>query len=122
MSGDSHMQEALEVTDPSQSAKEAGLLYVSDDKPGIKRERAGKGFRYIDANGKRIRDKETLARIKSLAIPPAWTDVWISPNPRGHIQATGCDDRDRKQYRYHPKWRELRDETKFSRMAVFGEA
>ena len=84
--------------------------------------RAGKGFYYIDAEGKRVRDAETLARIKSLVIPPAWTGVWICPNPKGHLQATGRDARGRKQSRYHPRWREVRDETKYERMLIFGAA
>ncbi|MBV8632252.1 MAG: DNA topoisomerase IB [Silvibacterium sp.] len=108
--------------DPVQSAKEAGLRYVTDAQPGIRRKRSGKGFRYIDADGKPVRDKETLARIKSLVIPPAWTDVWICANPRGHLQATGRDAKGRKQSRYHPRWREVRDETKYERMLVFGLA
>jgi DNA topoisomerase I len=112
----------LEVlTDPIQSAKAAGLRYVSDTRPGIQRKRHGKSFRYIDPTGAPVRDQETLARIKSLAIPPAWTDVWICPNPNGHLQATGRDARGRKQSRYHPRWREVRDETKYSRMKIFGE-
>jgi DNA topoisomerase-1 len=109
------------LTDPAQSAKAAGLRYVSDTKPGIQRKRHGKSFRYIDANGAPVREKDTLARIKSLVIPPAWTDVWICPNPNGHLQATGRDARGRKQSRYHPRWREIRDETKYSRMKIFGE-
>ncbi|HEV8237982.1 MAG TPA: DNA topoisomerase IB [Thermoanaerobaculia bacterium] len=108
--------------DPAATAADAGLRYVSDDKPGITRRRRGKGFSYRDADGKPLRDAETLQRIRSLAIPPAWTDVWICPNPKGHIQATGRDARGRKQYRYHPRWREVRDATKFSRMVEFGEA
>src|SRR5437868_3798860 len=110
------------VTDPVESAKAAGLRYVSDTAPGIRRKRAGKGFYYVDAEGKRVRDTETLARIKSLVIPPAWTGVWICPNPKGHLQVTGRDSRGRKQSRYHPRWREVRDETKYERMIVFGAA
>lgn len=110
------------VTDPAQSAKEAGLRYVTDAKPGIARKRSGKGFRYVDADGRTIRDKETLARIRSLVIPPAWKDVWICTDPRGHLQATGRDARGRKQSRYHPRWREVRDETKYHRMLLFGAA
>jgi DNA topoisomerase-1 len=110
------------VTDPIESAKAAGLRYVSDTTPGIRRKRSGKGFRYVDAEGKTVRDKETLARIKSLVIPPAWTGVWICPNPKGHLQATGRDARGRKQSRYHPRWREVRDETKYERMLIFGAA
>jgi DNA topoisomerase-1 len=110
------------VTDPAESAKAAGLRYVSDAKPGIERKRSGKGFRYVDADGRPVRDKETLARIKSLVIPPAWTEVWICPNPKGHLQVTGRDARGRKQSRYHPRWREVRDETKYERMILFGTA
>src|SRR5215204_56541 len=110
------------VSDPVQSAQAAGLRYVSDTQPGIRRKRAGKGFVYLGADGKTIRDAKELARIRSLAIPPAYTDVWICPSPSGHIQATGRDARSRKQYRYHPKWREVRDETKFGRMLAFSEA
>ena len=110
------------AVDPSESAEEAGLRYVSDSTPGIRRRRAGKGFTYQDPGGRRITDRATLARIRSLAIPPAYADVWISPRPNGHIQATGRDARGRKQYRYHPRWREVRDETKFGRMLAFSEA
>ena len=110
------------VSDPIESAQAAGLRYVSDTQPGIRRKRAGKGFAYVGPDGKTIRDAKELARIRSLAIPPAYTDVWICPSPNGHIQATGRDARGRKQYRYHPKWREVRDETKFGRMLAFSEA
>jgi DNA topoisomerase-1 len=108
------------ITDPAESAKMAGLRYVTDAQPGIHRRRRGKGFQFIDAEGKAVRDKETLARIKSLVIPPAWSDVWICQNPRGHLQVTGRDARGRKQSRYHPRWREVRDETKYERMTIFG--
>ena len=108
--------------DPEESAKLAGLRYVTDASPGIRRKRAGKHFSYLGVEGKPIRDRVTLQRIKSLAIPPAWTDVWIAPIARGHIQATGRDAKGRKQYRYHPKWREARDETKYHRMLEFGRA
>jgi len=87
--------------------------------PGIQRKRAGTGFTYVGSDGRRITDKHEIARIRSLAIPPAYTDVWICPHPNGHIQATGRDARGRKQYRYHPKWREVRDVTKFERMLDF---
>src|SRR4029078_6944560 len=110
------------VSDPVESAQAAGLRYVSDTQPGIRRKRAGKGFVYVGTDGKAIRDAKELSRIRSLAIPPAYTDVWISPSPNGHIQATGRDARGRKQYRYHPKWREIRDETKFGRMLGFSQA
>jgi DNA topoisomerase-1 len=99
-----------------------GLRYTSDDRPGIRRRRAGRGFRYVGPRGAPVRDPRTLARIRSLAIPPAYRDVWISPDPAGHIQATGRDARGRKQYRYHPRWREVRDATKFDRMLAFSRA
>lgn len=108
------------VDDPAQSAKSAGLRYVTDAKPGFRRLRRGKSFRYVDTEGHPIRDRETLARIKSLVIPPAWNDVWICPIANGHLQATGRDARGRKQSRYHPRWREVRDETKYERMVLFG--
>jgi DNA topoisomerase I len=110
------------VTDPAESAKIAGLLYASDTMPGIRRAKAGRGFRYIGPDHKPVHDKETLARIKSLVIPPAWKDVWICPNPKGHLQVTGRDAQGRKQSRYHPRWREIRDETKYERMIFFGAA
>ncbi len=110
------------MSDPIESAKEAGLRYVNDTKPGIRRERVDDDFRYFDPKGKEITDPKILDRIKSLGIPPAYTDVWICPNANGHIQATGRDAKGRKQYRYHPRWREVRDETKFARMLAFGDA
>ena len=109
-------------SDPPAAAKAAGLRYVHDDRPGIRREPAGDSFRYLDASGDPVDDEATLKRIKSLAIPPAWTDVWICPQANGHLQATGRDARGRKQYRYHPKWREVRDEVKYERMINFGKA
>lgn len=116
-------QKQTEVpTDPLESAESAGLRYVSDKSPGIRRMRRGTAFIYVDAGGERIRGKSELARIRALAIPPAYTDVWICPTLSGHIQATGRDARGRKQYRYHPKWRAVRDETKFTRMLAFSEA
>ncbi|HKV09178.1 MAG TPA: DNA topoisomerase IB [Thermoanaerobaculia bacterium] len=109
--------------DPVESAKAAGLRYVTDDVPGIRRRRCGpKGFCYVDPQGKAVKDPKELERIKKLAIPPAWTDVWICLRANGHLQATGRDARGRKQYRYHPNWREVRDETKFGKMVAFGEA
>jgi DNA topoisomerase I len=108
--------------DPVESAQAAGLRYVTDDEPGIRRRKRGKGFTYADPQGRAVRDEKTLERIRKLAIPPAWTDVWICPRPNGHLQATGRDARGRKQYRYHAGWREVRDETKFGRMIAFGEA
>jgi DNA topoisomerase-1 len=110
------------ITDPVESAKAAGLRYVSDVQPGIQRKRSGKGFRYIDVDGRPLRDKEILSRIKSLAIPPAWTQVWICSSAKGHLQAVGRDAKGRKQSRYHPRWREVRDETKYERMIIFGAA
>jgi DNA topoisomerase-1 len=104
------------------TAQEAGLRYVSDSMPGIRRLGSGKGFRYVGPDGRAIRDAGVLKRIRSLAIPPAYRDVWICPDPNGHIQATGRDARGRKQYRYHPRWREVRDETKFGRMLDFSGA
>jgi DNA topoisomerase I len=104
------------------AAKEARLRYVSDTSPGIRRHRAGKGFRYTAPDGSAVRDPETRQRIQALVIPPAWTDVWICPHPNGHVQATGRDERGRKQYRYHDRWREVRDGAKFERLAAFGEA
>ena len=110
------------VIGPVLSAKEAGLRYVSDAQPGIRRKKSGKGFRYVDAEGKAVRNGDVLQRIRSLVIPPAWTDVWICADSRGHLQATGRDARGRKQSRYHPRWRVVRDETKYERMLLFGTA
>jgi len=104
------------------AAEEAGLQYVSDERPGYRRKPKRKEFEYFDTEGKPIRDEQRLLRIKRLAIPPAWTDVWICPSPNGHIQATGRDARGRKQYRYHERWREVRDENKFDRLAEFAKA
>jgi len=108
--------------DPPTAARAAGLRYVHDDRPGIRREAVKDGFRYLDAKGEPVEDEATLKRIKSLVIPPAWTDVWICPQANGHLQATGRDARGRKQYRYHPKWRSVRDEVKYERMINFGKA
>ena len=110
------------VLDPAEAARAAGLRYVSDRQPGIHRTRRGETFRFIGPDGKAVRDRDTLARIKSLVIPPAWTDVWITIQPKGHLQCTGRDARGRKQSRYHPHWREVRDETKYERMAYFAQA
>jgi DNA topoisomerase-1 len=110
------------LVDPVAAARAAGLRYTPDIGPGITRRRAGKGWSYIGPDGAVIRDPKELQRIRALVIPPAWTGVWINPNPRGHIQATGRDARGRKQYRYHDQWRAIRDETKFWRMIAFGEA
>jgi DNA topoisomerase I len=103
-------------------ADDAGLVYVTDAQPGIRRRRTGHGFAYRDPKGRPVRDAEVLARIRRLAIPPAWTEVWICPDERGHIQAVGRDARGRKQYRYHPRWREVRDSTKYERMLAFAAA
>ena len=102
-----------------EAADEAGLRYVSDDRPGYTRQSKGDDFEYFDTEGKPIRDETRLLRIKRLAIPPAWKQVWICPSPNGHIQATGRDARGRKQYRYHDRWREVRDETKYDRIVTF---
>jgi DNA topoisomerase I len=107
-------QEGLEA------ARAAGLRYVTDAVPGITRRGTGKGFSYRLPGGERLTDREEIERIKALAIPPAWTDVWICPKANGHIQATGRDARGRKQYRYHPRWREVRDENKYGRLIAFG--
>jgi len=116
------MQMPEPIDDSVQASRMAGLRYVSDAKPGIRRKRRGRGFSYFGVDGKPILDKQELARIKSLAIPPAWTYVWICPLANGHLQATGRDARRRKQSRYHPRWREVRDENKYERMRAFGEA
>jgi DNA topoisomerase I len=107
---------------PREAARRAGLRYSSDSEPGIRRVRRGKGFSYLDPTDDHISDPVTLERIRSLAVPPAWTDVWICRWPNGHIQATGRDARGRKQHRYHPRWRASRDESKFERMVQFAGA
>src|SRR5688572_33259339 len=99
-----------------------GLVYINPEMPGLSRVKRGSSFRYRDAKGQWLRDVDEIARIRRLAIPPAYTDVWICPLPNGHIQATGRDARGRKQYRYHERWREARDENKYNRMVVFGKA
>jgi DNA topoisomerase-1 len=110
------------VTDSVEAAEEAGLRYVSDDQSGYTRGSKGDDFEYFDMQGKPIRDEQRLLRIERLAIPPAWTAVWICPSPNGHIQAIGRDARRRKQYRYHERWREVRDENKYDRLVSFGRA
>jgi len=107
---------------PAAQAAEAGLIHVSDDDPGISRRRAGKGFAYRQPNGDAVRDAATLQRIRALAIPPAYTEVWICRSARGHLQATGRDARKRKQYRYHAQWSEIRGDGKFDRIVAFGKA
>jgi len=123
--GDASM-DGLTVTDPRPDAEEAaacaGLSYVCDDEPGIRRRRAGKGFSYRWPDGTRVTEEDTLERIRKLAIPPAYRGVWICPDPDGHLQATGRDTRGRKQYRYHPRWTEMREGTKFGRMLDFCRA
>jgi DNA topoisomerase-1 len=109
------------IVDPRDAAETAGLLYVSDEEPGIRRRKSGKGFTYTKPDGKKIEDKATLDRIKSLAIPPAYTDVWICAKANGHIQATGRDAKGRKQYRYHPAFREVRESTKYEHMLEFAK-
>jgi len=105
---------------PAESARAVGLRYVSDDRPGIRRIKDGEGFRYVDEKGP-VTNETVLKRIRSLAIPPAWTYVWICPHEDGHLQATGRDAKGRKQHRYHPRWREVRDATKYERMIDFGK-
>jgi DNA topoisomerase I len=114
--------ESTVAADSAEAADEAGLQYVNDERPGYSRRAKGKNFEYLDLAGKAIRDERRLLRIKRLAIPPAWTDVWICPSANGHIQATGRDARGRKQYRYHERWREVRDENKFDRLGQFAKA
>lgn len=112
----------LPADEAARQASEMGLRYVSDDARGIRRRRSGRGFSYRDSDGNIIRDPQVLARIRALAIPPAYRDVWICTSERGHLQATGRDARGRKQYRYHPRWRSLRDLDKFDRLVAFGRA
>ena len=107
------------ATEHAEAARAAGLRYVTDRSPGIRRKRVGKGFIFHGPDGKRLTDADTLQRIRSLVIPPAWTDVWICPSDNGHIQVTARDARGRKQYRYHPRYRAIRDETKFDRLLDF---
>lgn len=108
--------------DAAEVAEDAGLRYVSDEQPGYTRKAKGDDFEYFDTDGKPIRDENRILRIRRIAIPPAYKDVWICPSPNGHIQATARDARGRKQYRYHERWREARDENKYDRILVFGHA
>ncbi|MDX1953204.1 MAG: DNA topoisomerase IB [Verrucomicrobiota bacterium] len=110
------------IMEPGESAKAAGLIYVTEDSKGIRRLKRGKEFHFVTSTGRKISDPIELGRIKRLAIPPAWTDVWICPSANGHLQATGRDAKGRKQHRYHARWREARDETKYNRMVVFAKA
>jgi DNA topoisomerase-1 len=119
------VKEALEAPqEPAEQPEpeDVGLRHVSDVMPGIRRRRRGKHFEYRDAKGAAVNDGEVLARIRALAVPPAWTDVWISPHSNGYLQATGRDARGRKQYRYHARWREVREESKFGRVLEFAAA
>lgn len=117
-----HPRRETAVTSAPVAAHSAGLRYVSDARPGISRHPQGKGFTFRAPDGRTICDPATLRRIRGLVIPPAWTDVWICPLENGHIQAVGRDARGRKQYRYHARWREVRDESKYTRLLAFGEA
>ena len=118
-----HVEDAAKPLDPVESAKAAGLRYVDDETTrGIRRLGSTSRVRYLDPNGRTVSDPAELQRIRALAIPPAWTDVWICPIPNGHLQATGRDARGRKQYRYHARWREVRDEVKYGRLIAFAEA
>jgi DNA topoisomerase-1 len=110
------------VTSPESPSATARLRHSTDRKPGITRRRAGRGFTYGDPDGRRVRDRETLERIRTLAVPPAWTDVWICPDPLGHLQATGRDARGRKQYRYHARFRQRRETDKYERLVAFARA
>jgi DNA topoisomerase-1 len=110
------------VTDPTRPAPTLRLRHSTDTAPGIRRRRAGRGFTYFDPDGDRIRDEQTLGRIRSLAVPPAWEEVWICPDPNGHLQATGRDARGRKVYRYHPRYRQRRESAKFDRLVAFARA
>jgi DNA topoisomerase-1 len=114
--------DAVAVPDPEESAEEAGLRYVTDTERGVTRRRAGKGWAFYNADGSRITDEKRIAWFRRLAIPPAWTHVWICPDRRGHLQATGRDAKGRKVYRYHPRWREVREEAKYGRMLAFARA
>ena len=107
------------VDEARETAEEIGLVYVSDQEPGIRRRAVGGDFEYVNAKGQPVRNEAVLKRIRSLAVPPAYTDVWICPKPNGHIQATGRDARGRKQYRYHPRWMEARDQGKFEHVLRF---
>jgi DNA topoisomerase I len=115
-------EETQTILDRKEAAEAADLRYVLDERPGIRRKKSGKGFIYLRPDGTRVPDPRVLRRIRSLAVPPAWTDVWICPFSDGHIQATGRDARGRKQYRYHPLFRELRESTKFEHVMGFAEA
>src|SRR5690606_4683742 len=110
------------ISDVSQLLDEADLRYVSTDTPGLTRKRSGRGFSYFDTSGKRIKDRKLRKWIESIGLPPAWEEVWISPHKNAHILATGRDSKGRKQYRYHPRWDQVRDQNKFPVLAEFGRA
>lgn len=117
------MEEANDnIVDPKDAAESVGLSYVSDETPGITRRKAGRGWSYRDPEGRILKDRDTIERIDKLAIPPAYTAVWICPDPNGHLQATGRDARGRKQYRYHARFREVRDGTKYEHMITFAQS
>jgi hypothetical protein len=115
-------EDAQAIIDPKDAAESVGLRYVSDARPGIRRKKSGHGFTYLRPDSIRLADRQALQRIRSLAIPPSWTDVWICPFADGHIQAIGRDGRGRKQYRYHPRFREVRESTKYEHVVAFAEA
>ena len=115
-------ESSLTPVDPRDAAESAGLVYVSDEDRGIRRDRKGEAFAYFKPSGDRVADEATLERIRKLAIPPAWTEVWICPRANGHIQATGRDARGRKQYKYHAQFREVRESTKYEHMLAFARA
>jgi DNA topoisomerase I len=110
------------IIDPKDAAESAGLRYLSDARSGIRRKKTGAGFSYTRADGSKLSERDALRRIKALAVPPAWTDVWICPFADGHIQATGRDAKGRKQYRYHARFRELRESTKYEHVVAFADA
>lgn len=117
------MQTVVElIKDPVASAKEAGLRYFREDQLTIRRQKRGPNFYYVDEEGDKITDEDTLKRIRSMVLPPAWTNVIISPRPNSHLQAIGVDEKGRKQYRYHPDWIKFRDETKYEKVLMFGSA
>jgi DNA topoisomerase-1 len=109
------------ATDSTEAARSAGLSYTSDQSPGYRRKRRGQRFNYISKDGRLLQNQAEIRRIKALVIPPAWEEVWICQNPNGHLQATGRDARGRKQYRYHARWRAVRDEAKYASLSAFAE-
>src|SRR5918995_6802995 len=115
-------QSSSDIVDPKDAAESVGLVYVSDEEPGIRRKKAGKGFVYLRPGGGKVEDEATLKRIRKLATPPAYTDVWICAKANGHIQATGRDAKGRKQYKYHPAFREVRESKKYEKMMEFAQS